>query len=174
MRAAASYTLFSPAPLVPAISPIPAPESKIEWLRRPVLAPLLRHGLALRLTVAGCMGYAALAAAGFGFIPCAFRAVTHCDCPTCGLTRSAVAGLRGDWVSALRWHALGPPLLLLGLCGIVACFLPQATRSRLADWLGRHERRWFLPAVGAGVLVAYWLVRLMLGCAPSDLAGPSR
>jgi hypothetical protein len=34
-------------------------------------------------------------------------------CPGCGASRSIVAALAGDWASAFRFHAAGPPLLAL-------------------------------------------------------------
>lgn len=50
---------------------------------------------------------------------CPLRQLTGVPCPTCYLTRSLMAALRGDLASALHWHPLGPGLLvlLLGLSG---------------------------------------------------------
>jgi hypothetical protein len=49
---------------------------------------------------------------------CPLRQLTGLPCPTCFLTRSVLATLRGDWAQAVAWHALGPMLvaLVLGLC----------------------------------------------------------
>lgn len=159
---------MAPLKAPPTAAP-PVSESPWECLRRPVLAPLLRHGLALRLTVGGCLGYAVLAMAGFRFIRCPVYALTGCDCPGCGLTRSVDAALHGHLGSAFHWHVFGPLALALGACGLAACFMPRSMRLPLADWLGRQERRCFLPTVVMAGFLAYWLARMSLGCLPSDL-----
>ncbi|HJN36699.1 MAG: DUF2752 domain-containing protein [Prochlorococcus sp.] len=85
---------------------------------------------------------------------CPLRALTGLPCPTCFLTRSMLAALRGDLAGALELHLFGPPLLLA------------------LAWLGWHQgvRGRPLPGVlvqGKGLLFAglmlfgYWLIRLV-------------
>ncbi|MDQ2867715.1 MAG: DUF2752 domain-containing protein [Verrucomicrobiota bacterium] len=47
---------------------------------------------------------------------CVFHAVTGHPCPTCGLTRAAIAFCRGDFLAAWHWN----PLATVGYCGVIA------------------------------------------------------
>jgi len=68
---------------------------------------------------------------------CAFLAVTGLPCVTCGATRCAIAFLRGDFLSALRWN----PLAFVAFCALIAFDLYAAIvvvgrtpRLRIVDW----------------------------------------
>lgn len=75
-----------------------------------------------------------------GFAPCSVLSATGRPCPTCGMTTSVSATLRGDFALAFRAHPLGIALAL----GSIAAFLmsawalalsrpmPVAPRTRLA------------------------------------------
>ena len=86
-------------------------------------------------------------------IICPFRRITGVPCPTCHLTRSAMASLRGDLGLALHHHIFGPPLVAwLGW----------------AAWRSLRQRRLALPlpsshtmAVLLMLLLGYWVVRLL-------------
>lgn len=86
-----------------------------------------------------------------GLWRCPLRQLTGIPCPTCFLTRSVLATLRGDLAQAAAWHALGPLVvaLLLGLC----------LWTLLA---GRYPARLVVRGSGALALLglAYWLGRL--------------
>ena len=43
---------------------------------------------------------------------CMLRETTGIPCPGCGLTRSLVAAVRGDWSSSFAYHRLGPVLFV--------------------------------------------------------------
>lgn len=85
-------------------------------------------------------------------IICPFRSITGIPCPTCHLTRSAMASLRGDLGLALHHHIFGPPLVLwLGW----------------AAWRSLRQRRLALPlpsgrttAMLLVLLLGYWLLRV--------------
>jgi hypothetical protein len=47
---------------------------------------------------------------------CPFLAITGLPCVTCGATRSTIAFLHGDFLSALRWN----PLAFVALSGLIA------------------------------------------------------
>src|ERR1051326_6721478 len=62
---------------------------------------------------------------------CPLLQATGHPCPGCGLSRAAVALLRGNWKLSLTLHAFAPILLAaLALVGI-ASFLPQQHRQNL-------------------------------------------
>ncbi|HOE04207.1 MAG TPA: DUF2752 domain-containing protein [Bacteroidales bacterium] len=46
-------------------------------------------------------------------IPCPFKAVTGCDCPGCGMQRSIVELLDGNFLQSLHYYPALLPLILL-------------------------------------------------------------
>ena len=91
----------------------------------------------LAVSVASIAGGAAWLALALPWPQCPFLAVTGLPCVTCGATRSAIAFLHGDFLSALRWN----PLAFVALCGLVAFNLYAALvlvgrmpRLRIVDW----------------------------------------
>ena len=86
-------------------------------------------------------------------ITCPFRSVTGVPCPTCHLTRSAIASLQGDLGLALHHHIFGPPLVAW---------------MGWAAWCSLRQRRLVLPLltnrwipVLLTLLVGYWCLRLL-------------
>lgn len=48
-------------------------------------------------------------------LPCMFKSITHFDCPGCGIQRSFVLLLKGDWLGSFKMYpALLPILFLFG------------------------------------------------------------
>ena len=60
---------------------------------------------------------------------CGFRRAFHVPCPTCGLTRSIVLFLHGNFSSAWRVAPGGPALTLglIALCGLLLSYARQST-----------------------------------------------
>jgi hypothetical protein len=99
----------------------------------------------------------ALAGSSWGGLPlplwsCPIRQLTGVPCPTCYLTRSVLATLRGDLAGAVRLHAFGPPLVLLaaGLLWHQLMLGRAVDRRALAAWIVASS---FLAWL-------YWLLRL--------------
>ena len=96
--------------------------------------------------------------------PCLFQRTFHLPCPGCGLTRSFKAMWRGEWLTALRYHPLGP--LYFSLCALfllAALLEPFLARtplasSRLHVWLLRKSTLLTLLALMLGV----WVIKLCL------------
>lgn len=110
------------------------------WLSLGVLAALVLRARGVPLLLPGCP----------------LRTLTGIPCPTCFLTRSALATLHGDLGEALELHLFGPPLVLgLGWVG-----WRQAVMGRELPRLGSSHRL-LLIVLGAG-LGLYWIVRLGL------------
>lgn len=110
-----------------------------------------RHGWGL----AGLLG--ALGLRSWNLLPvplwsCPLRHLTGVPCPTCFLTRSVLASLRGDLSGALRFHILGPPLVI-GAFWLLIQQLGLGREPSPAQW-----GAWILGF--AGVALVYWLIRL--------------
>jgi len=92
---------------------------------------------------------------------CPLRALTGIPCPTCFLTRSALATLHGDLGEALELHLFGPPLVVGGLW-----------LALVQGLLGRPLPAWPWGRISLGLVLAafaYWLVRLAQGTFPVQL-----
>jgi len=99
----------------------------------------------------------ALAGSSWGVLPlplwsCPIRQLTGVPCPTCYLTRSVLATLRGDLTGAVRLHAFGPPLVLLA----AGLLWHQLMLGRAVDW--RALAAWIVASSFLAWL--YWLLRL--------------
>ncbi len=84
---------------------------------------------------------------------CASRAWLGVDCPTCGLTRSLIYLVRGDWRGSVRAHRLGWLVAALIVLQIPVRAHALALRRDGPPWVG--------PAVSG--LLAPLLVVLLLG-----------
>ncbi|MFT4126645.1 MAG: DUF2752 domain-containing protein [Gordonia sp. (in: high G+C Gram-positive bacteria)] len=113
-------------------------------------------------------GLAAVAAAALlppagienGPIVCPFRLLTGLPCPGCGLTRSWVYAMHGDWSQSFAAHPFGAPLLGAVLVLIVAVGYRRVTRRPPVDLTRLVWNR------ATKIIVAAWLawaaVRLIL------------
>lgn len=109
---------------------------RLVWRRRSANEP--DHELIwLAVSAASIAGGAAWLTMALPWPRCPFLAVTGLPCVTCGATRSTIAFLHGDFLSALRWN----PLAFVALCGLVAFDLYAAIvlvgrtpRLRIVDW----------------------------------------
>jgi Protein of unknown function (DUF2752) len=80
--------------------------------------------------------------------PCAFRAATGLPCPTCGLTRSVVMSLHGEFARAWNMSPAGP-VAVVGLAAFALAMLALA----FVQWAGAEDRT---------ALVRLWIRRLAL------------
>ena len=95
---------------------------------------------------------------------CGLRAKYGLPCPTCGMTRSVVLALHGEWTAAWQMSPGGVAAVLGMLLGIAAAWALALTQWRRAnDWeaaVGRAIRR-AAPVYGAAaatVWLAGWVV----------------
>ncbi len=93
--------------------------------------------------------------------PCPFTVVAF-PCPGCGLSRSAAAWLRGDWLLALSLHAFGPLFVLVAAFWGVSCILPARSHAKLVRVLKSAEAKFPIAGVFLGLLLIYWLARFVL------------
>ncbi len=130
-------------------------------LTRPIVAALMEN----RIIGFGVMGAAvvqgSLMALGLPGWPCVFRHGLGFPCPGCGLSRAIAALLRGEWDTALAFHAFAPLILAILVLIVWASFLPERQRGWLIYQFERIERHTGLAALGLIGLFAYWLIRLL-------------
>ena len=128
----------------------------------PLMADLLRDRV-VGWAILGAVGMQAGASVlGLPGWLCPFRFALGCPCPGCGLARSIVALLKGEWRSGLAFHAFGPLALVVIVLIVGASFLPGKQRDWLIQWVEGLERRTGLSALVLIGLFCYWLVRLLL------------
>ena len=91
----------------------------------------VRRTRALTFLGFGYLAYAFVSYQAQWNIPvCVFRLVTGLPCPLCGLTRSVGAALSGQVMTALRFHILGPAVVLANVAvGILLFFMREDRRG---------------------------------------------
>jgi hypothetical protein len=74
---------------------------------------------------------------------CLFHDVTGLPCLTCGMTRSTIAFLHGDFLTALRWN----PLVFSALCALLifniyafAVLIARRPRLRIARFTAAEKK----------------------------------
>lgn len=133
---------------------------RLAWRRRSANEP--DHELIwLAVSVASIALGAAWLMLGLRWPRCPFLALTGLPCVTCGATRSTIAFLHGDFLSALRWN----PLALAALCALVVFDLYAAIvligrrpRLRIVDWSGKEKNMVRIAAIS--LLVLNWIYLL--------------
>lgn len=103
--------------------------------------------------------YFALVWGGWELMPCPLLKVTGLPCPGCGMTRSCLALLRGDWLESWRMNPFGPVFAVFWAVVGAGVLLPQPWRGNFAEWLERFERRTRWAGWVAGGLAIYGLTR---------------
>jgi hypothetical protein len=109
---------------------------RLQWRPRSAREP--DHELIwLAVSVATIAGGVAWLALGLPWPRCPFFSVTGLPCLTCGATRSAIAFLHRDFLSALRWN----PLVFAAFCGLIVFDLyalivvtGRTLRLRVVEW----------------------------------------
>ncbi len=95
---------------------------------------------------------------GLGLPSCGFKARTGYPCPTCGLTTSVCATVRGNLALAWRSHPFGIiftlGVLLAGVCG---------TMELVAgiDLFSRIGISWWWAVIAAALLVSGWGINIV-------------
>ena len=96
---------------------------------------------------------------------CPLRALTGIPCPTCFLTRAISTALTGDLHNAVHWHLFGPVMAAV-LVGWSVVSIRQRRLVPRGVLQGAAARRTL--ALGTGLLLAYWLLRLSLNAWPTS------
>lgn len=126
------------------------------------LATYLIRDRKLGLAMAGGgLVYLAFTRVGWDVMPCPSMKVLGLPCPGCGMTRSCLSLLRGDWAESWRLNPFGPVFAIFWAVVGAGVALPQPWRGKFADHLGRLEQRSRWAGWVAGGLAIYSLTRLI-------------
>ena len=93
---------------------------------------MLTHSHLARLFLLGIggvglyMAFSSSSGEELAIIPCPFRLVTDLECPGCGMTRSCLSLVQGEFVSAWNFH---PFSFFLVALAVGVGFFPAASRS---------------------------------------------
>ncbi|MGJ8634033.1 MAG: DUF2752 domain-containing protein [Luteolibacter sp.] len=115
-----------------------------------------RLGIAM---LGGGLLYFALGYAGLNLMPCPILEVTGLPCPGCGMTRSCMAGLQGNWADVLRFNPFGPVFAVFWAVVGFGLILPQPWRNTFSEKLAIFERRTRWAGWVGGWLAIYTLTR---------------
>jgi hypothetical protein len=87
-------------------------------------------------------------------LPCPFKFLTGCDCPTCGTQRSILSLLKGDFLKSWEFNPLGLGLFFLGSVYLL---------MRLAGWEKRMEAMRLLSFLLVALVMFRWMGKLVNG-----------
>ena len=135
-----------------------SPEAGSRWELAACLIRDRKLGLAM---AGGGLLYFVFAQCGWDIMPCPSMQVLGIPCPGCGMTRSCLSLLRGDWAASLRLNPFGPVFAVFWAVVGVGVVLPQPWRGKFADHLGRLEQRSRWAGWVASGLAIYGLTRLI-------------
>ncbi len=90
---------------------------------------------------------------------CHFKNIFGIDCPSCGLTRSFIFWMHGDYLAAWKFHRLSIFILILLLLQIPYRLYILIFKKRIVFF---SERRWLLPASTIFILlfIGNWFYNL--------------
>jgi hypothetical protein len=95
------------------------------------------------------------AAASWIPLPCPLYVLFHIQCPTCGLGRSLLSALGGQWQQSWDHHPLGLPLLIGGGIWILLLWVSPHSWRRTVDFCNSLPYRKSLSLV-AVFLYCFW------------------
>ena len=106
--------------------------------------------------------FVGLNAVGISLWKCPFHEVTGLPCPGCGMTRSCVSLIKGQFRQSLEFHALGPLFMGIGIVALAGTLLPAIPRHRFVRFLQKWDQRWKISWALFITLIIYSLTRCLL------------
>jgi hypothetical protein len=114
------------------------------------------------ILVAGRVSFASAESVSvFGFRApglCAFKLLTMLDCPGCGLTRSLIYALHGNFSESYAMHIWGIPLMLILLFQIPYRVFRSLKPDFQLHQLPDRIKKWLSPAIFLSLLLP-WVVK---------------
>lgn len=93
------------------------------------------------------------------FLQCPLRALTGIPCPTCGVTRSFVAIVQGDFSQAVQYHLFGPVVFLLFLAATIFLLWELTTNQKSIALYSVGTKPWIYSSA-IGLYFGYYVLRL--------------
>lgn len=94
------------------------------------------------------------------FLVCPLRYLTGIPCPACGMTRSFIAIVRGDWSKALTEHLFGPMLFAGFLIATIHIAIELFTGYKLTASYSQALTNRKTLILSIVTVVSYYLLRL--------------
>ena len=94
------------------------------------------------------------------FLVCPVRHLTGIPCPTCGMTRSFVAIVQGDWNQALAQHLFGPILFAGFLITVVHIAIELLAGRRLSAFYGQAISNRKAQMISLIMVLSYYGLRI--------------
>jgi len=127
----------------------------------PWLTTLVRDRWLCRILAAFPLPLVMLPLLGWSWWPCPFHRLTGLPCPGCGMTRAAVALVRGNLTEAMGWHPFILFTALIWLTLAAGAVLPETSRTSLVSRLGVIER-WRLSGLLLAAFLGFGLGRMII------------
>jgi hypothetical protein len=89
---------------------------------------------------------------------CGFKLLTTWDCPGCGLTRSLVLALHGNWRASYLMHIWGIPLMILLLFQVPYRLFRYFKQKPVFANLSPDIKKWVSPAIFLSILLP-WTIK---------------
>lgn len=106
--------------------------------------------------------YAVLVLFKLPLMICPWKQLTSLPCPGCGMTRSTMALLHGDFVASLRHNAFTWVILLFWVVIAIGLAVPKRWRGVWIEKIGAWEQRSRWGLWLGGVLIIYTLTRWVI------------
>ena len=101
---------------------------------------------------------------GIPLMRCPFKAVTGLPCPGCGMTRSALALMHGNFAQSLKYNAFTGVLLVFWLIVAIGVTIPKIHRDKKVHSLGKWEQATRWPLWFGIIVIIYTLTRWVGFC----------
>ena len=88
---------------------------------------------------------------------CGFKLITTWDCPGCGLTRSLILALHGNWIASYWMHIWGIPLMFLLFFQIPYRLYRYFTTQPVFPKLPQTIKKWINPAIFLSLMLPWVL-----------------
>jgi len=124
------------------------------------MASLMEQTLLCRSLVVVALIHLTLSYFQFHVFRCPLLEHAHLPCPGCGLTRGMNYFAKGEFATAMEYHAFAPLAILVVAMMLLSCFLPVKLRKRICGVVGKIEAATCASQVAFLLLLAYWVFRI--------------
>jgi len=131
------------------------------WNGMPIIAPFVSDRRAARIVTAIVALLLLLTASGLPVWRCPVHALFGVPCPGCGLTRSILCLLKGDWRESLSYHPFGILFFIAGALVSLAAFLPEKWGKAMGRVIEKVEMQTGLTMIALLSALLFGVLRLL-------------